>query len=391
MFEIMMVRRGAPRPHWRVPARRHDCGCRRSDQDRLFHALTGGLASNGKAILAAYQMWEEDINAKGGILGRPVKLIYYDDHSNPSLVPAIYAKLFDVDKIDLAFTSYGTNLSVPSMPVVIRATTCAGAVRARREQRVQLPLLLLHVPGRARCRARVLARVFRDRQGAEAADRRDRGRRFRLRQEGGGRRAENATKWASRSSTTAAIRPTPSISLRSCAASRRAIRISSTSRRIRPKLSASCAGKRGRSQDQAVRRRHGRPAICRHQDPARRAAQQDRRLRLLRPRTHRAVQGDRELLRATRPRRRRSAPICSAISSRPSPTPTGRSSSRRCGRGQPRSEEARRPHQGAQLRYHRRQDRIRAERRMEEPARALGAIPRIKGNGLDSSRRPARR
>ena len=86
--------------------------------------LTGGLASNGKAILAAYQMWEEDINAKGGILGRPVKLIYYDDHSNPSLVPAIYAKLFDVDKIDLAFTSYGTNLSVPSMPVVIRATTC---------------------------------------------------------------------------------------------------------------------------------------------------------------------------------------------------------------------------------------------------------------------------
>jgi len=56
--------------------------------------LTGGLASNGKAILAAYQMWEEDINAKGGLLGRPVKLIYYDDQSNPSLVPAIYAKLF---------------------------------------------------------------------------------------------------------------------------------------------------------------------------------------------------------------------------------------------------------------------------------------------------------
>jgi branched-chain amino acid transport system substrate-binding protein len=81
--------------------------------------LTGGLASNGKAILAAYQMWEEDINAKGGILGRPVKLIYYDDQSNPSVVPAIYAKLFDVDKIDLVFTSYGTNLSVPSMPVVI--------------------------------------------------------------------------------------------------------------------------------------------------------------------------------------------------------------------------------------------------------------------------------
>ena len=47
--------------------------------------LTGGLASNGKAILAAYQMWE-DINAKGGLLGRPVKLIYYDTpHPPPSI------------------------------------------------------------------------------------------------------------------------------------------------------------------------------------------------------------------------------------------------------------------------------------------------------------------
>jgi branched-chain amino acid transport system substrate-binding protein len=35
------------------------------------------------------------------------------------VVPAIYAKLFDIDKIDLVFTSYGTNLAVPSMPVVI--------------------------------------------------------------------------------------------------------------------------------------------------------------------------------------------------------------------------------------------------------------------------------
>src|SRR4249919_4066104 len=81
--------------------------------------LTGPLAPNGKAALLASQIWEQDINAKGGLLGRPVKLIYYDDQSNPSVVPAIYAKLFDIDKIDVVFTSYGTNLSVPSMPVVI--------------------------------------------------------------------------------------------------------------------------------------------------------------------------------------------------------------------------------------------------------------------------------
>lgn len=81
--------------------------------------LTGSLASSGKAILFAYQLWEEDVNKNGGLLGRPVKLIYYDDQSNPALVPGIYAKLFDIDKIDLVFTSYGTNLSVPSMPVVM--------------------------------------------------------------------------------------------------------------------------------------------------------------------------------------------------------------------------------------------------------------------------------
>ena len=53
-------------------------------------AMTGGLAANGKSALLAQKIWEEDINAKGGLLGRPVKLIYYDDHSNPATVPGIY-------------------------------------------------------------------------------------------------------------------------------------------------------------------------------------------------------------------------------------------------------------------------------------------------------------
>jgi branched-chain amino acid transport system substrate-binding protein len=52
-------------------------------------ALTGSLAVNGKSGLLASQIWEEDINAKGGLLGRPVKLIFYDDQTNPSLVPGI--------------------------------------------------------------------------------------------------------------------------------------------------------------------------------------------------------------------------------------------------------------------------------------------------------------
>src|SRR3974377_385228 len=58
--------------------------------------LTGGLAANGKAALLAMKIWEEETNAEGGLLGRPVKLIYYDDQSNPATVPGIFSKLLDV-------------------------------------------------------------------------------------------------------------------------------------------------------------------------------------------------------------------------------------------------------------------------------------------------------
>src|SRR6516165_9510770 len=73
--------------------------------------LTGGLAVNGTSGLMAMQIWAEDTNKKGGLLGRPVKLVYYDDQTNPSLVPGIYTKLLDVDKVDLVVSAYGTNVT----------------------------------------------------------------------------------------------------------------------------------------------------------------------------------------------------------------------------------------------------------------------------------------
>lgn len=82
-------------------------------------AQTGPLAANGKSALLAMKIWEEDINAKGGLLGRPVKLVYYDDQSNPATVPGIYTKLLDVDKVDLVVGGYATNMLAPAMPVVI--------------------------------------------------------------------------------------------------------------------------------------------------------------------------------------------------------------------------------------------------------------------------------
>ena len=81
---------------------------------------TGGLAANGKSALLAQKIGEEDINKKGGLNGRPVKLVYFDDQTNPATVPGIYTKLIDVDKVDLIIGGYGTNMLAPAMPVVVQ-------------------------------------------------------------------------------------------------------------------------------------------------------------------------------------------------------------------------------------------------------------------------------
>ncbi len=79
---------------------------------------TGGLGAGGKSALIALQMWVDDVNAKGGLLGRKVQFISYDDQTNASLVPGIYTKLLDIDKVDLLIAPYGTNVTAPIMPLV---------------------------------------------------------------------------------------------------------------------------------------------------------------------------------------------------------------------------------------------------------------------------------
>ena len=79
--------------------------------------LSGGLAGNGRPSLLAHRLWLEDVNARGGLLGRKVELVNYDDQSNGAQVPALYTKLLDVDKVDLVVSSYATALIAPAMPV----------------------------------------------------------------------------------------------------------------------------------------------------------------------------------------------------------------------------------------------------------------------------------
>jgi branched-chain amino acid transport system substrate-binding protein len=82
-------------------------------------SLTGILAPNGKTAFLAHKLWEENINNKGGLLGRPVQLVCVDDQTNPNLVPGIYQKLLTEEKTDLIMGSYGDNSIKPAMALVI--------------------------------------------------------------------------------------------------------------------------------------------------------------------------------------------------------------------------------------------------------------------------------
>jgi branched-chain amino acid transport system substrate-binding protein len=86
----------------------------------LSVALTGGVAPIGKQVLAGLRIWRDDVNAKGGLLGRPVELVYYDDQSNPQNVPGLYTKLIEVDKVDLLIGPYATNMVAPAIPVLMQ-------------------------------------------------------------------------------------------------------------------------------------------------------------------------------------------------------------------------------------------------------------------------------
>jgi branched-chain amino acid transport system substrate-binding protein len=98
-----------------LPAR----GCAQPITIGFAEALTGGLAVVGKSGVLAAQIWADETNAKGGLLGRQVKLVFYDNQSSASNVPSIYTKLLDVDHVDLIVSGYSTNMTAPAMPIAM--------------------------------------------------------------------------------------------------------------------------------------------------------------------------------------------------------------------------------------------------------------------------------
>ncbi|MBR0829821.1 amino acid ABC transporter substrate-binding protein [Bradyrhizobium manausense] len=82
-------------------------------------SLTGPVADNSRSARLAHDIWREHVNNRGGLLGRPVELVCYDDHADASRVPGLYKRLMDEDKVDLVIGGYGTNTILPAMPLIM--------------------------------------------------------------------------------------------------------------------------------------------------------------------------------------------------------------------------------------------------------------------------------
>ena len=68
--------------------------------------LTGQFAETAKWIEKGMNFWADEVNAKGGLLGRKVEFKIYDDESNAGKAVTFAEKAITVDKVDLLFGGY---------------------------------------------------------------------------------------------------------------------------------------------------------------------------------------------------------------------------------------------------------------------------------------------
>jgi branched-chain amino acid transport system substrate-binding protein len=83
-------------------------------------SLTGDFADPGKAVQRGYQVWADQVNAKGGVLGRKVVLKIVDDLSSPTQVVTNYQNLITKDQVDLVFGPFSSLLTIPASQVANR-------------------------------------------------------------------------------------------------------------------------------------------------------------------------------------------------------------------------------------------------------------------------------
>ena len=248
-------------------------------------AQTGPLGPNGKSALLAMEIWAEEINAKGGLLGRPVKLVYYDDQTNPSSVPGIYTKLLDVDKVDLIVGGYGTNMLAPAMPIVMQKKKLfLGLYGLGVNHEFKYDRYFAMIPTGPTPTTSFTQGLLRHGDGAEpeADDGCDRGRRRRVLQERLRRRARERQEGGPQDRLRQELSAFHHRLLADRARDPGDQSGSGGDLLLSARLGRHGArGERGQVHAEDDRRRHGRPAIDRVQDQARSGAQRLHQLRLL--------------------------------------------------------------------------------------------------------------
>ena len=83
-------------------------------------SLTGDYAKLGRDQLSGIQMWADDVNARGALLGRKVEIVHYDDASDPEKSAALYERLISQDKVDLLLGPYSSDITLAASRVVER-------------------------------------------------------------------------------------------------------------------------------------------------------------------------------------------------------------------------------------------------------------------------------
>jgi branched-chain amino acid transport system substrate-binding protein len=83
-------------------------------------ALTGPLAATGIVHKIVGEIYVEQLNKGGGLLGRPVEWVLLDDQSKPDLARTLYERLITVDKVDLLLGPYATGAILSAMAVAER-------------------------------------------------------------------------------------------------------------------------------------------------------------------------------------------------------------------------------------------------------------------------------
>jgi branched-chain amino acid transport system substrate-binding protein len=83
-------------------------------------SLTGDFSNTGKAAQLGYQLWADQVNSKGGLLGRQVQLSFADDASSPTQVVTNYQNFITRDKVDLVFGPYSSLLTLAAAKVANR-------------------------------------------------------------------------------------------------------------------------------------------------------------------------------------------------------------------------------------------------------------------------------